>query len=733
MALDKFLIAPMSTGLETDVKPFLIPDDAFSQLNNAYIYRGRVKKRFGSSYLISGTSNPQLASRLRMIIAKTDGAGARTITAPGLKWKVGQMFSIGAEIFTVITLGVAQTMLRSVGAPACTYDTTNGQAVFTGADATTDIYFYPAEPVMGLITYQVENLNDESLFAFDTQFSYQLTATGWIRSGTDTWTGADYNFFWGASYRGAAADKSVLFVTNNKDKVRYWDPVAVAWVTPDWAYNGAEIIKSARICIPFHNRLLLMSVTETHTVAPAGDFEYTNRIRWSQEGNATSNTSFDDTVTGPGGGFMDATTKEAIVSVALIRDRLIVFFESSTYELVFTGNRADPFRLQQLNAELGVESTFSTVLFDRSVLGAGNVGIHSCNGAGVERIDEKIPQFVFQIANAEHGVERVYGIRDFYTEMVYWSIPVAENGVKYPNKVLCYNYKTGSWSLNDDSITCFGYFQNQTGITWSQLTMPWQQNSEPWNAGVHQDLYRNVIAGNQQGFTMLVEPDIGRNSPSLQVSNISTLASVVTITAVDHNLINGEYIAIETMVGTLIGIFPVDKVLTTATFNIVTDDPYFSVAYNGGTTIARVSRIDIKTKHYDFYMKQGLNVYVPTVEFYVDRTANGQIAVDVSTSSSNRSLTTDGYASHALLGSNIVETHPYRTLKVPADPINPYTYQVPYEVTQDRYWKRFYPQASGEVIQLRLFLNGSQMVTESIAFSPFELNAMVFYAQSVTR
>ncbi len=54
--MDKFLIAPLNSGLQTDQKPFLIPDDAFAELNNAYIFRGRVRKRFGATFM--NTSQP---------------------------------------------------------------------------------------------------------------------------------------------------------------------------------------------------------------------------------------------------------------------------------------------------------------------------------------------------------------------------------------------------------------------------------------------------------------------------------------------------------------------------------------------------------------------------------------------------------------------------------------------------------------------------------------------------
>ena len=43
----KFLVSNFTDGLQNDLEPFLLPQDAFTQLEDAYVWRGRVKKRFG--------------------------------------------------------------------------------------------------------------------------------------------------------------------------------------------------------------------------------------------------------------------------------------------------------------------------------------------------------------------------------------------------------------------------------------------------------------------------------------------------------------------------------------------------------------------------------------------------------------------------------------------------------------------------------------------------------------
>ena len=68
MSFDKFLVAPLTEGIRGDLKPFLIPDNAFEELKNAYVFRGRVKKRFGSTAMDTTAASAQqpLSSRLRI-------------------------------------------------------------------------------------------------------------------------------------------------------------------------------------------------------------------------------------------------------------------------------------------------------------------------------------------------------------------------------------------------------------------------------------------------------------------------------------------------------------------------------------------------------------------------------------------------------------------------------------------------------------------------------------------
>ena len=834
---DRFMIAPINSGQRSDLRPWLIPDDAFQILYNAYVFRGRVRKRFGS-YLMNqsvAANVAQLYSRLAIQLPSTDGSGDATGNVPGIVYAPGQLFAIANQIYTVQTTGTPVTMLNT-GAGTGTYDTSSGAYVFSGATATSPIYFYPATPVMGFILYEDDMLNNEPVFAFDAQFAYQFTGGFWVRlsseslAGAATWTGNDSQFFWGYTWRGAFNSEYYLFVVNFNyvtassaafDYARYWDGAQWNFYYP--ILNGAFRLITARIVLPFKDRLIFLNTVEnnegvnvgttnsstgnfsgtvsgytytpgqqflvgttvysiisdtagaqamgvtviyntanpnsptpptatfnvstgaiaitghnnnpnavvyflpnsTPTIGSGGtQFQYVNRCRYSWNGNPISANAFVDTI-GGGGNYADAPTKEQIVSAEFLKDRLIVYFERSTWELVYTGNEILPFRWQQINTELGAEATFSTVPFDKIIVGVGNVGIHACNGSNVERIDNDIPDDVFNIENNNNGVYRVYGIRDYKVELVYWTFPDDSNATEYPNRVLVYNYKTGSWAFNIDSITAFGYYQSQPSTVWLNNFTTWEENEEEWNSGEIESHFRQIIGGNQEGFIFIIDPDISRNAPALQITDIAVFSGdLVLFTVINHNLVSLEYIALENIQGTITApgglndtIYPVYLPFTADSFLV--QIPGLTGDYNGGGTVARVSNLNIYTKQYNFYVQDGRNAYINKVDFYVDNETDGQVTVDYLVSSAVDPLTDEGFASGAVTGTGALDLSPYALY--------------PFEQGQVRLWHPIYPLAEGECIQLHIYLSEAQIVVPEIAWSDFQLHAMTFYASPTSR
>lgn len=739
---DRFFIAPYDSesGLTNSVRPWLIPDTAFSEMNNAYVWRGRVRKRFGSIYL--GGSDSGLESRFRINIGTTDGAGNFVGNTPVFGGSpiatpaVGQMFSIGTQVFTVNVLGNPAVMLISGSATLATFDTTTGAVIINGAALLTAVYYYPALPVMGLLTKEEANVSDEFIIGFDTRFAYQY-ASGWERlngettPGASRWIGSDTDFFWGTTWRGVSASQFIFFVTNfnpnETNFMRQFDGALWDDFRPRLDSGATTFLNSARILVVFKNRLLALNTYEG--AGFPGD-NFPNRCRYSQIGDPRVVDAWDQDVPGKGNA-IDAPTSEAIITVEFIKDRLIVYFERSTWELIYTGNQAFPFAWQQINTELGAESTFTIIPLENQAIGIGNVGIHACNGSNVQRIDQKIPNLVFDIHNVEGGIERVYGTRDYQAETLYWSYPdtTATADQPYPTKVLVYNYRNNTWAINDDSITVFGYFQPLEGALWSSETITWADDIT-WGSGNLQAKQRVVVAGNQEGYTFICDKDIINNAPVLQITNMTNPANnVIRFTVINHNLRVQDYIYITGSVfsdatipynETIQQVFSVSD---SNTFDIIGSEN-LTGTYKGDGRIARVSQISILTKEYNFYADSGKQALIPKIEFMVDRTSDGSIDINFYVSTNQNPMLLPSGITGTLIGTGTLATYAYTNFNS--------ANQGNLERFSTRVWHPVFFQAAGNVIQLQIQSNDTQMRNiNNSRYSDFQMHAVCISANPI--
>jgi hypothetical protein len=729
MPMDRFLIAPydQNSGQQNNVRPWLIPDEAFQELTNAYVFRGRVRKRFGSRWF----GETSLESRFRVRVDTTDPAFDAFGAVPGASGAVGQMFSIGTQLFTVTQSGTAP--LNDTGSSGiASFNTVNGVYAFVAVDfASTAVYWYPALPVMGLLTYENAPTNDETIIGFDTRFAYEYTG-GWERldqeltPGAATWTGNNSQFFWATTWGGAEPFNKVLYVTNfNQNEPNFMR----TFFNNQWDNFRPQIsatptyLNSCRLLVVFKNRLVALNTWEG--AGSPGD-NYTNRARYCQIGSPLDADAWRQDIKGKGNA-IDCPTSEAIITAEFVRDRLIVFFERSTWELVYTGNQAYPFVWQQINTELGAESTFSIVPFDKVAIGVANVGIMACNSTNVDRIDDKIPNTVFDIHNVDGGVERVYGIRDYFVEMIYWAFPDtdSDSNFPYPTRVLVYNYKTGTWAFFEDSITVFGYFQPTEGITWNSNTVTWDDDVS-WDSGALQGKFRQVVAGNQEGYTFICDSDATTNAAVLQITNV-TSTPVTRLQIIDHNLREEQYIYIQGAIwddasNSLNGqIYQVIFIFDKDNVDIGPIAPFTGV-YLGGGLVSRVSNIVLRTKEYNFYAKEGRNAMISKIDFMVDATAAGQMQVDFFASTTTVPLLEDSAGNGCLLGTGTLDTFPYTAANGTASPI-------PFEATAARLWHPVYFQADGEVVQFQMTMNDAQMRNTDVRDSGFQLHAICIYAQ----
>jgi hypothetical protein len=729
-----FLVTAYDEGVRRDVDSFLLPENAFSRLEDAYVWRGRVKKRRGFTEL----------GRLRRVIAatvlvQTTGVGVVTdtivdllndgsinlrATEPNAEIQPGSVtITTGAPDVGSWQDNVTNGVMTATGGIAVdgTINYVTGQIVLNytgptvgGGAITATFNYYPSFPVMGLRTREIAALNAEQTIAFDQIYAYRYVLPGgWEELPSNlavTWSGNNSQFFWTTNYRGTLASESFFWVTNfnqgigGGDPIYYYDPNAApaTWVAFLPIINGGNELHQCKIILPFKNRLVCFNTWEGATLAAS--VQYPQRARWSINGDPTNlATSWLDNVVGAGG-YIDAPTSEHIISAEIIKDRIIVFFERSTWEFVYTGNEILPFVWKNINTELGSESTFSGVVFDDGLLAVGNVGIHSSNIGGTEKINLQIPDFAQEINNSNNGYERVYGIRDFNNEMVYWTYPSFVGNPAFPNRVLAFNYRNNSYSFFRDRMTCYGYFQKTTNYTWATLPYStWSSWNVPWNAAVGQAAYLQIIAGNQQGFVHLFD-DSGTNDISLSVTAIAAN----TVTAPNHNLEVGQYVKFQALTG--ITITPVGHstttylVLSVPNANQFTIDGTAAGVYPGGGFIIVLNYIDIRSKNFALYISNDLDMRYKLVDFLFTRTTAGEVDVRFYISNAEN-LTID-----PLIGSSNIRTYPEDNKTL--------------QPQQNKIWHTIYPNYVSNFMEIGISLTDEQIRDDNIIDSEFEMHAI---------
>lgn len=849
--MQPLLIAPYQTGMQTDIKPFMLMDEAFPNLLNCFCFRGRVERKNGQVSL--GRLRRQLTSVSGTTITSA-GAGNVTynlftglglnVSQPNAQVEPGNITAItiviGAPISTTLTDSTGTGILvptptTAISSATINYSTGNIVLTFTGAFAassvTISMAYYPGLPVMGVRSRENTSntnfqLNQTQTIWFDTVYAYQYNGGFSELPSTipTTWSGPDTNQFWTTNYEQNAAGQDMFWATNYTanitaftvtlfagatsgppstvtvtapgntftlgevitfsnltgtaaanngltgfviaiptpgstitiqnpgtgvftngavtggfaialDGIKYYAGSSNAnatWLPLIPQLNTTNLLVGGLIILAWKNRLLVFNTLET-TSPTSGTF-VTNRqrVRWSQNrGNVLDvvNSWRDDNV--GFGGFEDAATDESIVSAGFVKDQLIVEFERSTWQLVFTGNDVGPFIWQRINSELGAESTFSAVTFDNALVTFGNIGLHSCNGVHTQRIDAMIPDEIFNVHNNVDGPKRTSGVRDYFNEVAYYAYSSDLQNTSspsgktfFPNKIMVYNYRNNTFAFFDTNVTSFGYYQPMNDLTWNQITWDWDSWNTSWNSGAITAGFPNVCFGNQQGFSSILSQESVADDVSLFIQAISSVGvNQVQITSPQHNLFAGQYVAISNALGitSLNGTSAEIISIVDANNFIIESSAVISGTYLGQGEITVLSNIVIATKQFTPYWTKGKNYSLRYVDLLFDTTQAGEIAVDVFVDFSNTNSMTD-VTSGVVLGAPVVSTAP--EIAPTGQPAPPY---YSFQKFGTQIWKRFYTFATGETFQIQLSFNPKEIQTPSIQTSDVVLHGMVLF------
>ncbi len=666
-----------ATGLVQDRENFILPDDAYPVLQNAFVWRERIKRKQAF----------QLLGRLRRTFTAASignsGASPWTFTIystliPPVVPEANAEIQAGSVIITlagpIVFTDQGDGTLTSVtpgNSGTINYRTGSVTLIHTAgvAAATITFGYYPSLPVMGIRTRELNASNSEMTVFFDTKYAYNFTASGFVEfiPGT-TWSSglsnSNSNFFWSTNYWVSSTNQKIFWVTNDSgtggDPIRYTDGVGNgtgAWIdfAPQINATG-NVLAQCLIMLPFRGRMMVFNTLEGANLATA--VSYSNRIRWSAIGNPFTVVSaivtdvnadaWRDDIRGQGG-YLNIPTNEDIISVGFVRDNLVIYCESSTWQLRYTGRSIAPFQIEKVNTELGSASTYSAVQFDTSLVGIGDKGIVQCDSFKSELIDVKIPDLVMShINNNNLGQKRVHGVRDFFQRLAYWIYPETDSGGTFPDRRLVYNYENDSWAIFTDSLTVLGTFEPLSGRTWANPTggdplvrVKWRDANFPW-VNKPQGIL-TIVGGNQQGFVEYLDQQT-TNDASLTINNITGNTTTPTvITSVNHNLQTNDVISIENIPGTdpFVGlndvVFQITK-LTADTFSIRLyntttqsfSDPQLNPpgTYIGGGQILVRDNFSIISKKFNF-LEDGQNIQIGFIDILMDTTDAGAITLFV--------------------------------------------------------------------------------------------------------
>lgn len=761
--LQPFTIAGYNAGLTLDKKPFLISDKAFPVLNNAYCWRERIKKR--ECLQLVGRLRRCLLPQVIGVMALEAGQAVfrgNLITILGLEPTAS--IAPGSLIVTINgvdwleTVPINGTIINQNGNAESNINYSNGQlflviadVFFVGLAVTIEFCYFPGLPVMGIEIRDVPTINFEQTIFFDTVYGYTFDGANFNDIAGFVWTAPDNKFVWSSNYQGADSSIRTFFITKFNDAASSpmrWtqDNITYTDFAPELdALGPPTLLLQAQILIPYYGRLIALNTIEGQAAGLAGNKNFFNRARFSQQGNPLEVDAWRVDIPGKGG-FADAPTAEAITSATLYKNTLIVRFEKSTWQLRYVGDYGSPFLFERISSDFGSESPFASILFDEGDLTVGDRAITQSGATTVRRIDEAIPDIVFSILNNLGGPERVHGIRDFRREIVYWCYndAVISSATQYfPNTVLVFNYRNNTFATFRDNVTTFGTLQAATGVTWDSTNILWDNEEVTWDDVADLAKFAKIVIGNQTGFVHYYAaktPDDASN----YISAINLAAYPIQITVPNHNIADFEIVYISgllfidmTAIAVPVATNLNDKIylakyvddnnLTLFRFDPALNPPdggYFQdfpftpgigspATYVGNGQMAIFPRMNVVTKDFNPFTQKGKQLKISYVDFLMDVTPSTAMSVNL------YSNTYQSFAGDINIGQRDIETYqaqPYfgnNTLG-----------------GSDILWHRLYHTLTGQMIRIQMTYSDALMNLMNTHQQEWGLNAMTVHART---
>lgn len=463
MSYQPFLIANFKTGIDSDLDPWLLPADAFQNINNGYLYDGVLNKRLGMQTFGWFVNSEDTAIVISGISQASPGVVTVGTTA---SISDGDFFQIRSETGMTEINNTTYQVGNKTGTTFEILDIygndvdTSGFTAYAGGAA---YYPVPRNPIMGIHRF-IDSSGDNQIIVTDTRRVCVYNGTTLVFDPLDTsdvfnTASTASNFTFGTGYgKTAALASSIFYFTNyegtvaatSSSQMRSWDGSATT--TSAFVPNtGSSLpyVNAAQFIFSIRNRLLLLNTIE-HTSSTNDGTKFQQRMRWSRQNDAQASGNNWNEITPGNGGFEDAPTSETIISATQLQDQIIVFFTQSVWSITPTNDVRRPFRWIKINSYRACGAPYANIPHDRYAISFGQRGIVACDRVEVRRIDDHIKQFLQNEVNLDF-IRRMYSGRNYQQERSWTLFPASTAGLNgteatTSNYALIRSEDEGSWS-----------------------------------------------------------------------------------------------------------------------------------------------------------------------------------------------------------------------------------------------------------------------------------------------
>lgn len=270
----------------------------------------------------------------------------------------------------------------------------------------------------------------------------------------------------------------IPILNNGIDIPQMWAPVSTSQRLVDLTAWPSTL--RARIVRPFKNYIFALNCTKSGTSFP-------HMVKWSHSADpGTVPTSWDETdPTLDAGEFDLSDTESGIIREGLqLRDILVVYKDSSTHGLQFTGGRFIWRRFQILTTSGILADHCVNITSDgtRHFVATGDdIIIHE--GQTVQSvIDKRWRKYLSNAIDTDY-FRRSFVARNPSKREMMFCFP--EVGAQWPSLALVWNEQDGAIGIRDLSNISFmasGPVQDTVvGATWDATSTPWDSDTDPWD------------------------------------------------------------------------------------------------------------------------------------------------------------------------------------------------------------------------------------------------------------